>query len=65
MLIDLVVAFKLKIILLRAKYLLRYSTSQLTEDSTVCILHQFSAKKTRNRLEGPEEALFERSLGDW
>ena len=27
------------------------------------MLHQFSAKKTRNRLEGPEEALFERSPG--
>ena len=27
------------------------------------MLHQFSAKKTRNRLGGPEEALFERSLG--
>ena len=27
------------------------------------MLHQFSAKKTRNRLGGPEKALFERYLG--
>ena len=27
------------------------------------MFHQFSTKKTRNMLEGPEEALFERSPG--
>ena len=27
------------------------------------MLHQFSSKKTKNMLEGPEEALFERSPG--
>ena len=59
------VAFKLKIITLRVEYLLRYWTSQLTEGSTVCILQQFLAKKTRNRLGGPEEALFEHSAGYW
>ena len=33
------------------------------DQSIVCMLHQFSAKKTRNRLGGLEEALFERSPG--
>jgi len=37
----------------------------VTEVSTVAFSTQFSAKKTRNRLGGPEEALFERSPGDW
>ena len=27
------------------------------------LLHQFPAKETRNKLGGPEETLFERSLG--
>ena len=38
---------------------------ELLDQSTICMLHQFSAKKTRNRLGGPEEVLFKRSLGVW
>ena len=56
--IDLVAAFKLKIILLRSECF-----TESLDQSIVCMLHQFSAKKTRNKLGGPEEALFELSLG--
>ena len=65
LLIDLVATFKLKIILSRAECfteVLNYSVDR----GFYCLHpHQFSAKKTRNRLGGPEEALFERSPGDW
>ena len=37
--------------------------SESLDYSIVCLLHQFSAKDTRNRLEGPEETVFERSPG--
>ena len=37
--------------------------SQSLDLSIVCMLDQFSTKKTRNRLGDPEVALFERSLG--
>ena len=29
------------------------------------LLHQSSAKNTKNKLGGPKEVLFEHSLGDW
>ena len=37
----------------------------MTEGSIVAFSTQFSAKKTRNRHGGPEEALFEHSPGVW
>ena len=54
MLIDLVHLLSWKILLLRAECFI-----EILDQPTICILHQFLAKKTRNRLGFPEEALFD------
>ena len=63
--IDLVASFKLKIILLRAECLTEVLNYSIDRGLYYFHLHQFSTKNTRNRLGGPDEALFERSPGVW
>ena len=63
---ELIAAIRLKFLLLWVD--LDYwgnLTSQVTEGLKVIFSTQYSAKRTRNMLGGPEEVLYERSPRDW